>query len=201
MNPTAQNIWCVGRNYALHAKEMNASVPATPLIFLKSGSCLNPTSRIQLPVWSNAIHHEIELALLLDENLSFSHVSLALDLTARDAQESAKKQGQPWTLAKSFTGSCPIGSWLSILDCGEFENLDFSLSKNAVLVQQTGVSDMIFNPRKLLEFIKTHFPVQPNDIVLTGTPAGVGPIASGDILQAELRSGKQSLLACHWDVL
>lgn len=201
MIKATQNIWCVGRNYALHAKEMNAPVTTTPMIFLKSGSCLNPTSVIELPNWSSEIHYETELALLIDENLSFSHASLGLDLTARDAQEKAKKSGQPWTLAKSFKGSCPIGSWISILDTGGTQTLEFTLEKNAARVQLGAVAEMIFNPEQLLEFIKLHFPIRPNDIVLTGTPAGVGPLAAGDILQAELRSGKHALLTCHWDVL
>ena len=196
-----QNIWCVGRNYAAHAKEMKAPVPTSPLFFLKSGNCLNPTSKIQLPTWSEDIHHEIEIAFLLDESLSFSHVTLALDLTARDIQEAAKKAGQPWTLAKSFSGACPVGSWVSILDIKDLQQLSLSLKKNHALVQQGSANDMIFKPLELLHFVKNHFPVAPQDIVLTGTPEGVGRLQSGDILEAQLHSEKQQLLTCHWDVL
>lgn len=201
MNFLTQNIWCVGRNYADHTKEMHASIPKTPLIFLKSGNCLNPNSTIQLPEWSKDIHHEIELAFLIDENLSFSHITLALDLTARDAQNSAKKKGDSWTLAKSFHGACPVGSWISILDIKDLMSLNFFLKKNNIIVQQTLVSDMLFKPPQLLSFIRDHFPIAKNDIILTGTPAGVGPIYIGDVLHAEIHSEKQTLLTCHWDII
>jgi len=201
MSQLTQNIWAVGRNYANHAKEMNAPVPKSPLFFLKSGGCLNAGSKIELPKWSEDVHHEIEIAFRVDENLRFSHVTLALDLTARDHQEIAKKAGQPWTLAKSFAGACPIGSWISILDVGEISRLKFKLNKNQKLVQQGTAHDMIFNPDHLLEFVKKHFPLSPNDIILSGTPEGVGQLRSGDVLQAELHSEKQLLLSCLWDVI
>lgn len=196
-----KNIWAVGRNYAAHAAEMNAPVPKTPMIFLKSGSCLNPNSIIHLPAWSSEIHHELEIAFLLDERLEFSHISLALDLTARDAQEAAKKSGQPWTLAKSFTGSCPVGSWLSILDIPDLAALEFKLYKNKTLTQHGKAQSMVFKPEQLLQFVKTHFPVTSHDMILTGTPEGVGPLKSGDLITAELLFETQILLACHWDVI
>ncbi len=201
MKSQTQNIWCVGRNYAAHAKEMKAAVPTTPLFFLKSGNCLNPTSKIHLPAWSKDVHHELEIAFLLDESLSFSHVTLALDLTARDTQEVAKKSGQPWTLAKSFKEACPIGSWISILDIKDLHLLSLTLKKNGQVVQYGYVKDMIFNPSELLDFVKTHFPVTAQDVVLTGTPEGVGQVQSGDILEAQLHSEKQLLLTCHWDII
>ncbi len=196
-----QNIWAVGRNYSAHAKEMSAEIPAEPIIFLKSGNCLNSNSVIHLPQWSNSIHYELEIAFRIDENLSFSHLTLALDLTARDAQTEAKNKGEPWTLAKSFSGACPVGSWVSIKDIGQIDTLNFSLKKNNQLVQRGKACDMLFKPPTLLNYIKDHFPVTNHDILLTGTPEGVGPLQSGDLLQAELRDEKQVLLACHWDVI
>lgn len=196
-----QNIWAVGRNYQAHAKEMNAPVPKSPLFFLKSGGCLNSGTKIELPKWSTDVHHELEIAFRVDDKLSFSHVSLAIDLTARDHQEIAKKAGQPWTLAKSFTGACPIGSWVSIAEVPDLNSLKFELKKNNVVVQSGHASDMVFNPAALLEFVKNHFPLAPNDIILTGTPEGVSALRSGDLLQATLHSEKHSLLTCHWDVI
>ncbi|OFZ30190.1 MAG: hypothetical protein A2622_10110 [Bdellovibrionales bacterium RIFCSPHIGHO2_01_FULL_40_29] len=196
-----QNIWAVGRNYADHAKEMNAETPTVPFFFLKSGNCLNPGSVIHLPKWSQDVHYELELAFRIDENLSFSHATLALDLTARDAQSHAKKSGQPWTLAKSFIGACPIGSWISVLELKEFENITFELKKNHQIVQSGQTRDMVFKPAQLLEFIKDHYPLSEHDLILTGTPAGVGPLHSGDLLTAELRVENQTLLTCHWDVI
>lgn len=199
-----RNIWAVGRNYADHAKEMKADLPTTPMIFLKSGNTINSGSLIHLPTWSKEIHHEIELAFWIDEDLNLSHCSLALDLTARDAQTIAKEKGQPWTLAKSFTGSCPLGSWVPLDTITKLENLQIELKINNEVKQLGNFSDLIFSPLILLNYLKKHFPVAPHDVILTGTPAGVGPLKSGDKLEAKMRdlsqSDQQPLLVCHWDV-
>ena len=191
MNHLTKNIWAVGRNYADHATEMNAPIPdktkQSPMFFLKAGSCLTTSSKIKLPPWSTEIHHEIELAYLIDENLQFSHVTLALDLTARDAQNTAKQKGQPWTLAKSFIDSCPVGNWISLSEINNQQNLEFDFLVNNRTAQIGNLSDMIFNPLELLEFVKQHYPVLPHDIILTGTPSGVGALNSGDSLTAHLR--------------
>lgn len=202
-----KNIWAVGRNYAEHAKEMKAAIPdklkQQPMLFLKAGSCLSTSSKIKLPSWSTEIHYELELAYLIDENLNFSHVTMALDLTARDAQNIAKQKGWPWTLAKSFKDSCPVGNWISLSDIQDQKNLEFELLMNNKTAQIGQFSEMIFNPLELLEFTKIHFPVAPHDILLTGTPSGVGALTSGDILTAHLRdntSPHQKLLTLQWDV-
>jgi 2-keto-4-pentenoate hydratase/2-oxohepta-3-ene-1,7-dioic acid hydratase in catechol pathway len=192
-----KNIWAVGRNYADHAKEMNAIPSIEPLIFLKAGSSLNYDQTITLPDWSKEIHHELELAFLIDKNLNLSHMTLALDLTARDKQSAAKQAGHPWTLSKSFTGSCPLGKWIPIQD---IEVLNFYLLKNEQIVQTTPAHEMIFKPEFLLQYIKNHFPVVENDILLTGTPAGVGPCRKGDLLIAKLTSDDNPILTCHWNV-
>jgi acylpyruvate hydrolase len=203
----SRNIWAVGRNYADHASEMKVEVPDkkkhSPLFFLKAGSSLTTSSRIQLPTWSREIHHEIELAYLIDENMQFSHITLALDLTARDAQNVAKEKGQPWTLAKSFTNSCPIGNWISLAEIDQQKNLEFDLSVNNQVAQIGSFSDMIFNPSELLDFAKKHYPLIPHDIILTGTPSGVGLLTAGDTLVARLwdsTSAHQNILTQHWDV-
>ncbi len=202
-----QNIWAVGRNYADHATEMKAEIPdktkQSPMFFLKAGSCLNTSSKIKLPTWSSEIHHEIEIAYLVDENLEFSHITLALDLTARDAQNNAKKKGQPWTLAKSFNGACPVGSWISLSEINDQNNLEFDLLVNKKTAQSTGFSEMIFKPSELLSYVKLHYPVMPHDIILTGTPSGVGSLESGDNLCANLwdkTSTHQKILTLQWDV-
>ncbi len=207
MTHLTHNIWAVGRNYADHALEMNAPVPdkkiQTPMFFLKAGSTLSTSSKIKLPAWSAEIHHEIELAYLIDENLNFSHLTLALDLTARDAQNSAKQKGQPWTLAKSFIDSCPIGNWISLSEITDQKNLEFNLLINDQTAQIGSFKDMIFNPLELLEFVKNHFPILPHDIILTGTPSGVGQLTSGDSLKAHLwdtTSAHQKILNLEWDV-
>ncbi|MES3037231.1 MAG: fumarylacetoacetate hydrolase family protein [Bdellovibrionota bacterium] len=186
-----RNIWAVGRNYADHAVEMKASLPQSPLIFLKAGSCVTEDTSITLPSWSTEIHHEIELALKLNDQLEFSHWGLALDLTERKIQSEAKKSGVPWTLAKSFTGACPLSPLHPFTDFAELENLEIELMVNGESRQRSALNQMIFKPRVLLEFIKTHFPVQPGDLILTGTPAGVAAVKPGDHLEASLGSVKQ----------
>lgn len=207
MNHLTKNIWAVGRNYADHATEMNAPIPdktkQSPMFFLKAGSTLTTSSKIKLPLWSSEIHHEIELAYMVDENLKLSHVTLALDLTARDAQNTAKQKGLPWTLAKSFIDSCPVGNWISLSEINNHENLEFDLLINNQTAQIGSFKDMIFKPSELLEFVKNHFPILPYDMILTGTPSGVGAVNSGDLLSASLRdttSPHQKILSLEWDV-
>jgi len=195
-----KNIWAVGRNYADHAAEMKAEVPKAPFFFLKAGSTNESGSKIKLPQWSKDVHHELEIAYLLDENLSFSHITLALDLTARDAQADAKAKGLPWTLAKSFAGSCPIGSWIDLREISSQESLEIELKKNKKVVQTGNINQMIFKPDFLLNYLKERFPLEPHDVVLTGTPAGVGPIVAGDTLEGTLRANSHILLTCLWDV-
>lgn len=194
------NIWCLGRNYADHATEMNAEVPTTPLIFLKSGNCITTKNELNLPAWSENIHYELEIALQIDSELKFAQMTLALDLTARDAQSEAKKNGTPWTLAKSFIDSAPIGQWLTIDPNENFESITFELLKNSVRVQFGETKHMLFKPDFVLNYLKTHYPVGPNDIILTGTPAGVGPLQKNDALTANLYSKNQLILTCHWNV-
>ena len=148
-----QSIWAVGRNYKDHAVEMKAEIPTEPFFFLKAGSCIETSSKIVLPDWSKDVQHELEIALWLDENLSFSHITLALDLTARDAQTAAKAKGLPWTLAKSFKGACPLGPWVSLNDVQSIEALNFKLIKNAQDSQIGHYNDMIFKPNQLLSWV------------------------------------------------
>lgn len=179
-----QNIWAVGRNYANHARELGNEVPSEPIIFLKAGACLNTTAQIHLPNWPSEIHHELELALRFGSQLEPSHWTLALDLTDRRAQNEAKKNGTPWTLAKSFRGSCPIAPWQSLTPQFNLQNFQFSLQINGVVRQTGNTQDMVFTIANLVHFVKARFPVQEGDILLTGTPEGVGPLREGDHLEA-----------------
>lgn len=202
MNPIlTKNIWAVGRNYAKHASEMKADIPTEPFFFLKAGTSVETGSKITLPTWSADVQHEIEIALWIDEKLNYSHFSLALDLTARDAQNAAKAKGLPWTLAKSFSGACPLGPWISLDEISGIEALSFELTKNNQPVQNGRASDMLFKPQQLLDYLKVHFPLAPYDVVLTGTPEGVGRISKGDSLSATLLKGNHKVLTCHWDVI
>ena len=203
-----QHVWAVGRNYIDHAKEMNAVPPQQPMFFLKGGGTISLENKIELPTWTQNIHHELELAYLISKvnnQFVFSHVTLALDLTARDVQAAAKKNGEPWTLAKSFKQSCPLGPWLKLNSVKT--NYFFRFSVNDIVRQNGCVEDMIFNPTTLLQFAEKHFPVQSGDVLLTGTPSGVNALIKGDKLEAHLwesmpeTPAQKPLLACHWDVV
>ncbi len=181
-----RNIWAVGRNYAEHAKELGNKVPTEPLIFLKAGSCAFFGSEISLPIWTHEVHHEVEMALQFGEDLNALSYGVALDLTERRIQNQLKANGQPWTLAKSFSNACPVSKFVPIPSRNELKNLPISLEINGEIRQQASTSDMIFPLETLIEFIKAHFPVCPGDLLLTGTPSGVGPVRRGDKLVAQL---------------
>ena len=184
MSPST--IWCVGRNYAKHAKEMNAEIPKSPLIFIKSGGCLKETNFISLPSFSQDIHHELEIALLLGDSLEVSSIALALDLTARDIQTELKKKGLPWALAKSFKESCPTSQWVPYQGEGWFKTLSFDLKVNGTIRQLGKTKDMIFQPAELIKYLKSLYPILPGDIILSGTPEGVAPLKPGDALDAQI---------------
>lgn len=179
-----RNIWAVGRNYLNHAKEMKAAVPSQPLFFLKAGSGATFSNEIILPPWIQEVHHEIEIAFQFDKSLQLQNCGLALDLTERNIQSLAKAKGEPWTLAKSFIASCPLTRFISCSEIPNWVEMEFSLSVNGTIRQTGKAKEMIFPIETLTEFAKTHFPVCPNDLLLTGTPEGVGPIRRGDLVEA-----------------
>jgi acylpyruvate hydrolase len=187
----------VGRNYADHAKELGNQIPKEPLIFLKAGSCAFFGAEISLPSWTQEVHHEIELALKFDENLEISHFGLALDLTERKIQNFLKAHGQPWTLAKSFTNACPLSKFHPLSHLDSLQNMPLALHINNQVRQLGSTADMIFSVATLADFVRAHFPVCPGDLLLTGTPAGVGPIHRGDRLVAKLGS----IIQHEWQVI
>lgn len=182
-----KNIWAVGRNYKKHAEELGNEIPKSPLIFLKSPGCLNFESTIVLPDFSKNIHYECELYIKVGNNLLPETMGLALDLTARDEQDIAKKNGLPWTLAKSFKGACPIGPEYKYTNSEDFKKLSFLFKINGVTVQNGSPQNMIFDLDMLLNFIKDHFPLEPGDLILTGTPEGVGQLLPGQVLTAQIK--------------
>lgn len=182
-----RNIWAVGRNYADHAKELGNSIPTAPMIFLKAGSCASINStEIVLPWWTEDVHHEIELALKFNSHLGIVEGAVALDLTERHLQTEAKKAGQPWTLAKSFQQACAVSSFFSIRKLDEVRDVRLRLWVNDELRQEGRTSQMIFPFETILDFVTSRFPVCPSDLLLTGTPSGVGPLQNGDRVRAEI---------------
>ncbi|PTU73036.1 fumarylacetoacetate hydrolase family protein [Pseudomonas mangrovi] len=189
---------CVGRNYAEHAKELNNPVPSEPLLFIKPGSCVVAMDEsFAIPAERGAVHYEAEIAVLIGKPLSkkpnaeeardaISGFAPALDLTLRDLQDALKKKSYPWEIAKSFDGACVLAPFVPGDAVEDLADLGIRLSLNGELRQDGNSRDMLTPILPLIQHIAGHFSLQPGDVILTGTPAGVGPLQSGDELQLEL---------------
>jgi 2-keto-4-pentenoate hydratase/2-oxohepta-3-ene-1,7-dioic acid hydratase in catechol pathway len=182
-------VLAVGRNYADHAAEMKA--PAEPVIFMKPPTAVRgPGIPVELPRDRGAVHHELEVVVWLaaggsrlDETEAEACVGaygLGLDLTLRDVQDRAKEKRQPWTLAKGFDASLPLSEFVPASEIPDPHALDMRLLVNGSLRQQTSTSLMLLTVPRLLAYISSWITLQPGDLVLTGTPAGVGPVLPGD---------------------
>ncbi|MCK4513306.1 fumarylacetoacetate hydrolase family protein [bacterium] len=201
-------IVAAGSNYADHAKEMGTPRPKEPTLFLKpSTSILHVGEPIVFPEVGSMLHHEVELGLLIGrtcKNVSVEraheHVLgylLALDLTLRDLQQDAKKHGRPWATSKGFDCACPVSDVLPLSDMGLLGSLELTLSVNGENRQHGSTSDMIWSPPELVAVASRYFTLERGDILLTGTPAGVGPLERGDRVEAWLGSD----LAIGFDVV
>ncbi|MBB5322040.1 fumarylacetoacetate hydrolase family protein [Marinobacter oulmenensis] len=189
-------ILCVGRNYAEHAQELNNPIPDEPLLFIKPATAaVHLTRPISLPKDRGAVHFETELAVLIGQPLTSASEAevkqailgygLALDLTLRDVQSRLKEKGQPWERAKGFDGACPLSPFVPADKLPE-GNIHFTLDIDGQR-QQTGDTRDMLNPiLPLIAHMSEHFTLQPGDVVLTGTPKGVGPLVSGQTLSLEL---------------
>ncbi|SFX39121.1 fumarylacetoacetate hydrolase family protein [Marinospirillum alkaliphilum] len=191
-------IVCVGRNYAEHAAELNNPVPEQPLLFIKPVTCAVPMGQpLQLPQGRGEVHYETEIALLIGQPLqqaaaeqameALAGVGLALDLTLRGLQSELKKQGHPWERAKAWDGACPLSEFVPASRVDDWSALALSLSINGELRQQGSAAQMLTPIAQLLSHISETFTLLPGDVVITGTPAGVGVLASGDQLQLSLQ--------------
>ncbi len=187
-------IICVGRNYAEHARELNNPVNEHPVIFLKPETAqLQKRQPFFMPDFSSEIHHEVELVVKINrlgKNIEtrFAHkyyeeIGLGIDFTARDLQASLKSKGLPWELAKGFDGSAPVGDFLNKNEMESLNDIQFSLKKNDVTVQSGTSADMIFPIDHIIAFVSNYFTLKKGDLIFTGTPKGVGPVAKGDTLE------------------
>ncbi|TYP69581.1 fumarylacetoacetate hydrolase family protein [Paenibacillus methanolicus] len=195
-----RNIYCVGRNYALHAKELGNDVPGEPMIFGKPTHALNPAEgTLVLPAGIGEIHHEVELVVRIASDYApgkplselIDGVALGIDWTARDVQSALKEKRHPWLLAKGFKGSATLSAFRPF-EGEQFASLTFSLVKNGETIQQGSPADMIFPLRQLVDFIGSRFGLGAGDLIYTGTPAGVGPVADGDTLEMKLAAPGQA---------
>lgn len=192
-------ILCLGRNYAAHAKEMNADLPSEPVVFLKPSTALvEDGGEVVIPPFSNEVHHEVEMVIVMGKTgkaisreQAVEHIAgyaVGLDMTLRDIQSAAKKQGLPWTVAKGFDTSAPLSPAVERTSVRDPHALSLSLKVNGELRQQATTASMIFPVEAIVSYLSTVFTLEPGDLIFTGTPEGVAAVHPGDLLEASLES-------------
>ena len=190
-------IICIGRNYAEHAKEMKSEVPTEPVFFMKPDTALlKDNEPFYFPDFTKDLHHEIEVVLKISKvgkhiAEAFAHkyyeeLSVGIDFTARDLQTQCKAKGLPWEKAKSFDGSAPIGKFVKKSELGDLQNLHFDLSINNELRQKGNTNDLLFSFDKVIAYLSQFVTLKVGDLIYTGTPEGVGPVAIGDKLKGTM---------------
>ena len=196
-------ILAVGMNYRKHAAELGTAVPTEPVIFMMPETALITRNLpFFYPDFSDEIHYEVELVLKINRlgknipekfaNRYYSEIGIGIDFTARDMQRKAVAAGLPWTICKGFDGAAPIGTFIDKAELGDLNNISFSLEKNGQLVQQGNSADMLFSFDTLIAYISRFFTLKIGDLIFTGTPVGVGPVAIGDNIVAKI--GDRELL-------
>jgi 2-keto-4-pentenoate hydratase/2-oxohepta-3-ene-1,7-dioic acid hydratase in catechol pathway len=199
-------IFAVGMNYLMHTVELHGSEyrPTSPVIFTKADSSLLKDGKpFFIPDDMGRIDYEGELVVRIcrlgksvPERFAsryYDAVTVGLDFTARDMQNEARKQGLPWTICKGFDGSAIIGEWLPLV--GDVQKLNFRLDKNGTTVQDGHATDMLFSVNQLISYISNYFTLKTGDLLFTGTPAGVGPVAVGDLLEGYIENRR--VLSCQ----
>lgn len=190
-------ILCIGRNYAEHIKELGNETPEAPVIFMKPAtSVIGDGDAIVIPSYSKDCHHEAELAVLIGTKgkdipaeRALEHVAgygVAIDLTLRDVQAELKKKGLPWDIAKGFDTACPLSSFTPEAQVTDPQDLRIHLTVNGQTRQDGSTSLMIHTVRDIICYMSGIFTLEPGDVILTGTPAGVSAIVPGDELVAEI---------------
>lgn len=198
-------IICIGRNYVEHIRELNNAIPASPVFFLKPDTALLTRNRpFYYPSFSNAIHYEVELVLKIckvGKNIHkkfadtyYEEIGIGLDMTARDLQDSAKEKGLPWAIAKGFDQSAPISKFLSKARFKDIRNIRFHLDLNGETVQKGNSLMMMYDFDDIIAYISKFITLRTGDYIFTGTPAGVGPVKIGDLLEAYMEDEK--MLSC-----
>eukprot|EP01083_Nonionella_stella_P183448 662993_1 len=194
---TGRKVICVGRNYMDHVKELKNEIPKSPLLFFKStSSYIRSGGTVLIPPGSTNVHFEVELGVVIGEEIkdcppdkvmdSVAGYACAIDITARDIQEVAKSKGHPWSIAKAQDTFLPVSSFVPKEKIADSGNVGLWLKVDDQLKQDGNTSDMIWPVPKLLSYISTMFTLQRGDLVLTGTPAGVGPVTAGQCMTAGL---------------
>jgi acylpyruvate hydrolase len=190
-------IVCIGRNYVDHIEELKNERPSAPMFFIKPATALAPIEDpIRIPSYSKKARHELELALILNKKLfrckeeevfpAVGGYAAAIDVTLQDVQDRCKEKGHPWEIAKGFDGSCPISLFMPASDVPNPQDLMITMRVNGKQRHNDSTKLMIWQIPAIVAAASQYFTMEPGDIVLTGTPAGVGPLESGDRLEIEI---------------
>jgi 5-carboxymethyl-2-hydroxymuconate isomerase len=190
-------IVCLARNYAEHARELGNETPAAPVLFMKpASSVIADGETVRIPVYSQECHYEVELALLVGKQCRAATVDMALeyvagygvsiDMTLRDVQNQLKAKGLPWEIAKGFDTACPLSDFVPASAVTDPHSLNLKLAVNGESRQDGLSSDMINRIPQIIAHISAIFTLEPGDVILTGTPAGVGQVRAGDVITAEI---------------
>ena len=189
-----RRVYCIGRNYAAHAVEMGHDPDREPpFFFQKNPNNLDPSGEFPYPPHSSDVHHEVEVAVMLKSggtNIqvddALDHVfgyALSLDMTRRDLQGAQKKMGRPWEIGKASEKSAPVGPVHTISDTGYLDAGSLTLGVNGELRQEGDLSQMIWKVPEMISYLSEYFEIAGGDVILSGTPAGVGPIVKGDVIE------------------
>lgn len=193
-------IICIGRNYAAHAAELGNEIHSEPVIFMKPDSAVfRQRDAFYIPNWTTDVHYELEVVVRiqrLGKNIEakfaakyFSEFTVGIDFTARDVQTALKAKGLPWEKAKAFDQSAVLGDFLNVEDY-DLNNLHFQLKKNGEVVQDGNTALMLHNIPDVIEHASQYFTLKIGDLIFTGTPEGVGPVAVGDLLEGYIEGKK-----------
>ena len=190
-------IICIGRNYTDHIAELENEKPENPVVFLKPDTAILLKGQpFFIPDFSQDVHHEVEVLVRINRigkhiQPKFAHkyydeIGLGIDFTARDLQAQLKAKGLPWEKAKGFDGAAVVGKWVAKTELPQVDDLQFSLRKNGETVQAGNTALMLWKIDELIAYVSQFFTLKIGDIIFTGTPAGVGPVAINDVLVGEL---------------
>ena len=190
-------IICIGRNYTDHIEELANERPEDPVVFLKPDTSLVLKNQpFFIPPFSNDVHYEVEVLVRINRigkhiQQKFSHkyydeIGLGIDFTARDLQAKLKAKGLPWEKAKAFDGAAVVGDWVNKSELPHIDELQFEMTKNGTLVQQSSSALMLWKVDELIAYVSQFFTLKIGDIIFTGTPAGVGPVVENDVLEGYL---------------
>jgi 2-keto-4-pentenoate hydratase/2-oxohepta-3-ene-1,7-dioic acid hydratase in catechol pathway len=199
-------IFCIGRNYADHAKELNNPGPVgEPVVFMKPNTALLVNNKpLYYPDYTENLHFEGEIVLRVCKNgrsvqpefasRYYDAVGFGIDFTARDIQDRQKSKGLPWEIAKGFDRSAPLSKWIPLEELPNPSNIHFQLKKNGAVVQDGHTENMLFDFNTIICYISKYFTLHKGDMIYTGTPAGVGPVQKGDTLEGFIEG--KAMLVC-----